>query len=84
MTQPKIAATHPAAGAIRPAQPHSQVAEERKPAPAAPQQPVATANAWPTPAPAAAQAQAPTPGTISGAAPVVSSSSFDSRWGSMR
>jgi murein L,D-transpeptidase YafK len=78
--QPKIATAHPAAGAIRPAQPHSQVAEERKPAPspAAAQQPVATANASPAPAPA------PAPGMISGAAPVVSSSTFNSRWGEMR
>jgi murein L,D-transpeptidase YafK len=85
--QPKVAATHPAAGAIRPAQPRSQVAEERKPAPAAaPQQPVATANAWPTPAPASAPAlaQAQAPGMISGAAPTVSSSNFSSRWGDMR
>jgi hypothetical protein len=85
--QPKIATAHPAAGAIRPAQPaqpRSQVAEERKPAPAAQQQPVATANALPTPAPAPATAQAQAPGMLSGAAPVVSSSSFDSRWGSMR
>ena len=79
--QPKIAATHPAAGAIRPAhpaQPRAQVAEERKPAPAATQPPVATANAWPT------QAQAAAPGMISGAAPVVQSSTFNSRWGDMR
>jgi len=87
--QPKTAIAHAAPGAIRPAQPaqpRSQVAEERKPAPA--QQPTATASAWPTPAPAPApaapQAQAPAPGMISGAAPVVQSSSFDSRWGSMR
>jgi hypothetical protein len=84
--QPKTATAH--AGAIRPAQPRPQVAEERKPAHAAPQQPTATASAWPTPAPssasAAAQAQAPAPGMISGAAPVVSSSNFDSRWGGMR
>ena len=74
--QPKIAAAHPAAGAVRPAQPRSQIAEERKPAPAAPQQqPTVTANAWPTPA--AAQAQASAPGVISGAAPVVSSGNFD-------
>ena len=79
--QPKIAATRPAAGAVRPAQSHTQVAEERKPAPAAPQQqPVATANALPTPAPA----QAAAPAMISGAAPVVSSSNFNNRWGDMR
>jgi murein L,D-transpeptidase YafK len=86
--QPKIATAHaqPAAGAIRPAQPRSQVAEERKPAAAAPQQPVATANAWPTPAPSPAptQAQAAAPGMISGAAPVVQSSTFNNRWGDMR
>jgi murein L,D-transpeptidase YafK len=83
--QPKIATAN-AAGAIRPAQPaqpRSQVAEERKPAPPAA---VQQANAWPTPAPAAApaQAQAAAPGMITGGAPVVSSGSFDSRWGGIR
>jgi murein L,D-transpeptidase YafK len=78
--QPKIATAHPAAGAIRPAQPHAQVAEERKPAPpaAVQQQPAPTATA------SAAPAQAQAPGVITGAAPVVSSSSFDSRWGAVR
>jgi murein L,D-transpeptidase YafK len=87
--QPKIATAHaqPAAGAIRPAQPaqpRSQVAEDRKAAPAAPQQATATASAWPTPAPAAPQAQSPAPAMISGAAPVVQSSTFNNRWGDMR
>jgi murein L,D-transpeptidase YafK len=80
--QPKIATAHPAAGAIRPAQPaqpRSQVAEERNPAPAA-QQPAPTATA----SAAAAPAQAQAPGLIAGSAPVVSSSSFDSRWGAVR
>jgi len=84
--QPKLATAHPAAGANRPAQPHSQVAEERKHEPTTPQQqPTVTANAWPTPAPAQtqAQAQAAAPAMISGSAPVVSSGSFDSRWGGM-
>jgi murein L,D-transpeptidase YafK len=79
--QPKIA-TAPAAGAIRSAQSaqsRTQVADERKPAPAAPQPaPTATASAAPTPV----QAQAP--GMMSGAVPVVSSNSFDSRWGAVR
>jgi murein L,D-transpeptidase YafK len=75
-----------AAGAIRPTQPappHPQVAEERKPAPPSPA-PTATASNWPTPAPAPAPVPAPAPGMITGAAPVVSSNSFESRWGGMR
>jgi len=76
--QPKVATAH-AAGAVRPAQPRPQVAEERKPAPQQPA-PVATASAAPPPATASA---APS-GMIAGSAPVVSSSSFDSRWGGMR
>jgi len=75
--QPKIAAAHPAAGAIRPA----QAAEERKPA-AAPQQAAAAAPAAASTAPA--QPQAPAPGMIAGSAPVVSTNSFDSRWGAIR
>ena len=90
----KTAAVHNSAGAIRPAQPappHPQIAAERKPAPpqapqqqAAPQQPApaASASAWPTPAPAPAPAASP--GLIAGAAPVVSSNSFESRWGGAR
>ena len=72
-TQPKTATAQ--AGAIRPAQsaqPRPQVAEERKPAP------TATASAAPAPA------QAQPPAMLSGAAPVVSSSSFDGRWGGLR
>jgi murein L,D-transpeptidase YafK len=65
----------PAAGAIRPA-PQPQVAETQKPAPPAPVAPAAVASA--TPAPAA------TSSLMAGAAPVVSSNSFDSRWGSWR
>ena len=67
----------PAAGAIRPAAPqqpqqpqHAQVAEAQKPAPA--------------PAPAPAAKPAPAGGLIAGAAPVVSSNSFDNRWGAWR
>jgi murein L,D-transpeptidase YafK len=88
--QTKTAAVHTSAGAIhpRPEQQRPQVAEERKLSPpaAVPQQPAptATASAWPTPAPAPAPQPAPAPGLIAGAAPVVSSGSFDSRWGGMR
>jgi murein L,D-transpeptidase YafK len=84
--QPKTAVAHNSPGAIRPsppAPPHPQVAEERKPAPQQPA-PVATANASAWPVQAAATAPAQAPGMISGAAPVMSSSSFDSRWGGMR
>jgi murein L,D-transpeptidase YafK len=73
--QPKLATAQPAAGAIRPAQPGPKVAEERKPAP---QQPAPTVSA------AAAPAQAPASGMMAGATPVVSSGSFDSRWGAVR
>jgi hypothetical protein len=57
-------------GAIRPAQPvpPPQVAEAPRPAPA----PAVTASA------------APAPGLIAGAQPVVSSNSFESRWGAFR
>src|SRR5262249_27596591 len=82
-SQTRTAAAHPSAGAIRPAQSHAQVAEERKPAPPATAQqpaPAVTASALPVPAPAQAQ----TPGMISGAAPVVPASSFDNRWGGFR
>jgi hypothetical protein len=66
---------HPAAHSTPTA--HPQVAE-RKPAP--PQAPAATASATP-PAPPAAQPPAPqAPALMAGAAPVVSSSSFNSRW----
>jgi murein L,D-transpeptidase YafK len=75
--QPKTATAHPSAGAIRSAQARPQVAEERKPAPAV-QQPAPTATASAAPAPAQA------PGMMSGAVPVVSSNSFDSRWGAVR
>ena len=58
------------AHAIRPTQPipPPQVAEAPKPAPA----PAVTASA------------APAPGLIAGAQPVVSSNSFESRWGAFR
>jgi murein L,D-transpeptidase YafK len=75
--QPKLATAQPAAGAIRPAQPGPKVAEERKPAP---QQPAPTVSAAAAPAPA----QAPASGMMAGATPVVSSGSFDSRWGAVR
>jgi murein L,D-transpeptidase YafK len=57
-------------GAIRPSQPvpPPQVAEAPRPAPA----PAVTASA------------APAPGLIAGAQPVVSSNSFESRWGAFR
>jgi hypothetical protein len=57
-------------GAIRPSQPipPAQVAEAPKPAPA----PAVTASA------------APAPALIAGAQPVVSSNSFESRWGAFR
>jgi len=69
--------------------PRPQVAE--KPATAAPA-PVATASpapapvaaAAPAPATAPAPAQAAAPNLIAGAQPVVSSGSFDSRWGGLR
>jgi murein L,D-transpeptidase YafK len=79
-SQPKTLTAHAPAGAIRPAQPRTQVAEEHKPAPQQPP-PTATASAAPTPAPA----QQPTaaPGWIGGTAPV-SGNSFDSRWGGLR
>ncbi len=76
--QPKVAAAHPAAGAIRPTQ-HAQ-AEERKGTPAPQQQPAPAATASAAPAPAQPQP----PGMIAGSAPVVSTSSFDSRWGAVR
>jgi len=78
--QPKTLTAHAPAGAIRPAQPRSQVAEERKPAPQQPA-PVATASAAPTPAPA--QSATAAPAWIGGTAPV-SGNSFDSRWGGVR
>jgi hypothetical protein len=57
-----------AAGAIRPAQP-------------VPPPQVAEA---PRPAPAVTASAAPAPGLIAGAQPVVSSNSFESRWGAFR
>jgi murein L,D-transpeptidase YafK len=60
-------------GAIRPAQPVGpppQVAEAPKPAPA--------------PAPAATASAAPAAGMMAGAQPVVSSNSFENRWGGFR
>jgi murein L,D-transpeptidase YafK len=58
-------------GAIRPSQPiPAQVAEAPKPAPA--------------PAPAVTASAAPAPALIAGAQPVVSSNSFESRWGAVR
>jgi murein L,D-transpeptidase YafK len=82
-SQPKTLTAHAPAGAIRPAQPRTQVAEEHKPAPQQPA-PTATASAAPTPSPAQPQGvQTAGPGWIGGTAPV-SSSSFDSRWGAVR
>jgi hypothetical protein len=83
--QPKTAIAHNSPGAIRPSQPvppPAQVADKPAPQPA----PVATASAggWPVKDAGAAPAAAPAPGMISGAAPVVSGSSFDSRWGAVR
>jgi murein L,D-transpeptidase YafK len=76
--RPTVDAKAEAAHHTRPTPPaHPQVAE-RKPAP--PQAPAATASATPAapPAPQAPAAQAPA--LMAGAAPVVSSSSFNSRW----
>jgi murein L,D-transpeptidase YafK len=81
-SKPRLVAEHktaatarPAAGAIRPA-PTQQVAETQKPAPPAPVPPAAVASAAPAPAPAST--------LMAGAVPVVSSNSFDSRWGAWR
>jgi murein L,D-transpeptidase YafK len=66
------APAHHAPGAIRPtqpAEPRPQIADEPKSAPPAPA-PTATASA--------------APGMMAGAVPVVSSNSFESRWGGMR
>jgi murein L,D-transpeptidase YafK len=68
--KPAAPAVRHSPGAIRPSQPipPAQIAEAPKPAPA----PAVTASA------------APAPGLIAGAQPVVSSNSFESRWGAFR
>jgi murein L,D-transpeptidase YafK len=69
--RPQHAAAHPAP----PAAPRAQVAERKAAPPAAAQAPAPSAAAAPAPA--------ASPGLIAGATPVVSSSSFDSRWGGL-
>jgi murein L,D-transpeptidase YafK len=79
------ATAHRAPAPVRTAQPapRPQVAEERRPAAAA----AAAAAPAPAPAPVVAAAPAPaqtTSGLMAGAQPVVSSNSFEGRWGGTR
>jgi hypothetical protein len=79
--KPTRVASH---GAIRPKPTEAEPVKSAEAHAPATTTAVATPTAWPAPAPAPAPAQKPASGSMTGAAPVVPTGGFDSRWSGFR